>query len=226
MDRVYSPYDHTNDYGFRCKKEEPKNYIVPSDALLWKPFKEIGLSDVKVIIVTDPPYNGSIATGIPLDINLNLYPELTDDDSTLQESVSYYHTDLGIIDLYFNNDRFNEQITVDVNDWMNQGVLLLPCAWTCTSQDRFAHVDLWKAFMSELLGDITRKLEDSVCKVPILAIGEGRKVLSDVNFGNFIIRMGGLIDAERSITEMKTIKPFDQINDYLDRNGIKKIKWI
>ena len=180
----------------------PKDYVF--NALKLTPYK-----DVKVVIVGQDPYHGegeahglsfSVQKGIKIPPSLqNIYTEL--------------FNDLGI----------KPKDNGDLTNWAKQGVLLLNAVLTVEKDKAGSHRKLgWELFTDYIIKLINKK------DTPVVFI----------LWGNFAKEKKKLITNPKHLVIMSPhpsplsaysgffgSKPFSKTNDFLEKNGLDKIKW-
>ena len=180
----------------------PKDYVF--NALKLTPYK-----DVKVVIVGQDPYHGegeahglsfSVQKGIKIPPSLqNIYTEL--------------YNDLGI----------KPKDNGDLTNWAKQGVLLLNAVLTVEKDKAGSHRKLgWEPFTDYIIKLINKK------DTPVVFI----------LWGNFAKEKKKLITNPKHLVIMSPhpsplsaysgffgSKPFSKTNDFLEKNGLDKIKW-
>lgn len=192
----------------RAEKEKGKQ-IYPTSEHVFDAFYLTPLSQVKVVILGQDPYHGpgqahglsfSVQAGVPLPPSLNnIYKEL--------------NKDLGV-------DRGRDGC---LNDWAEQGVLLLNAALTVEQGRAMSHQKIgWQRFT------------DFVIK----KVSEDREHVVFILWGRFAQQKENLIDHQKHLVIKSAhpsplsahngffgSRPFSKANDWLLKVGLNTIKW-
>jgi uracil DNA glycosylase len=119
--------------------------IYPNSKDVFKYFKQVSLADVKVIIsYTEPGIDSSIFPMDRSDEYIDSYHHAN--YVKISECVSREYPDNGV----FTFDHFPEE-------WISQGVLLLPRALTVPTQQAGAHLVQWRRFYEAVLQAVVRE---------------------------------------------------------------------
>lgn len=188
--------------------EYQNKIIFPEKKNIFKALSLTNFDDIKVVIIGQDPYHGvgeaqGLAFSVPQDIKIppslrNIFKEL--------------YNDLGI-----------KRVKSDLTDWAEQGVLLLNTILTVEKDKPLSHKNIgWQFFTDEIIRNI-----DSLDK-PIVFVLWGtsarlKKTLIK-NKKHLIIESvhPSPLSANRGFFGSK---PFSKINNYLEINKIRGIRW-
>jgi len=179
----------------------PKNQIFRAFDLT--PFDEIKV----VIIGQDPYHNDFQANGLCFSISENVKAP-----PSLKNIFTELKDDLGIL-----------RTKTELDDWAEQGVLLLNATLSVKAHSPNSHKDLgWESFTNEVIKEISAKKENVVF----------------VLWGNFAQKKEELIDSSKHFIVKSAhpspfsvyrgffgSKPFSKINEYLKSKNLKPISW-
>lgn len=194
--------------GIFVKNEYKHKIIYPEYKDIFNALRYTDYDDVKVVILGQDPYHGdreahglsfSVREGIPMPPSLrNIFKELKDD--------------IGVV-----------RTQTDLTDWAKQGVLLLNSIMTVVKDTPLSHKDKgWEIFT------------DNVIK----KLGEREKPIVFILWGNYA-RSKKLLIKNKNHLIIENVhpsplsasrgffgsKPFSKANQFLEKNGIKKINW-
>jgi len=179
----------------------PKNQIFRAFDLT--PFDEIKV----VIIGQDPYHNDFQANGLCFSVSENVKAP-----PSLKNIFTELKDDLGIL-----------RTKTELDDWAEQGVLLLNATLSVKAHSPNSHKDLgWESFTNEVIKEISAKKENVVF----------------VLWGNFAQKKEELIDSSKHFIVKSAhpspfsvyrgffgSKPFSKINEYLKSKNLKPISW-
>lgn len=179
----------------------PKNQIFRAFDLT--PFDEIKV----VIIGQDPYHNDFQASGLCFSVSENVKAP-----PSLKNIFTELKDDLGIL-----------RTKTELDDWAEQGVLLLNATLSVKAHSPNSHKDLgWESFTNEVIKEISAKKENVVF----------------VLWGNFAQKKEELIDSSKHFIVKSAhpspfsvyrgffgSKPFSKINEYLKSKNLKPISW-
>lgn len=184
----------------------------PPQDLIFDAFYYSNFKDIKVVIIGQDPYHGKgEANGLCFSVNdgIRIPPSLR---NIFREMC----TDL---------DTIFTPISGNLDGWAKQGVLLLNASLTVKEDNPNSHKHLkWNVFTDAVIQKISDEKEHVVFLL----------------WGNFAHKKGLKIDRNKhlvlesghpspmSANQGKWFgnKHFSKTNDYLEQNGIAKIKWI
>lgn len=194
--------------GIFVKNEYKHKIIYPEYKDIFNALKYTDYDEVKVVILGQDPYHGeheahglsfSVKEGVPMPPSLrNIFKELKND--------------IGV-----------DRTQTDLTDWAKQGVLLLNSIMTVVKDTPLSHKDKgWEIFT------------DNVIK----KLGEREKPIVFILWGNYA-RSKKLLIKNKNHLIIENVhpsplsasrgffgsKPFSKANQFLEKNGIKKINW-
>ena len=190
-------------------EKEYQNYIIyPPKKNVFRALKTTDFYDVKVVILgQDPYFNEGEADGLAFSCSKKekLPPSLKNIFKELYDDLLVIHED------------------GDLSKWAQEGVLLLNTVLTVRSGEANSHQGYgWEKFTDEII----KKLSDK------------RENLVFILWGNNAISKQRLIDCEKHLIIKSPhpsplssyrgffgSRPFSKTNDYLTKNGYKKINW-
>nr|WP_275583104.1 uracil-DNA glycosylase [Mammaliicoccus sp. H-M34] len=190
------------------EEEYQNKTIYPDRENIYQAFDLTPLDRVKVVILGQDPYHGpnqahGLAFSVQPDAKFppslrNIYKELEEDIGCKRE-------------------------TPHLQDWANEGVLLLNTVLTVEAHKAHSHKDIgWEIFTDEIIKSVSRELDD------VVFVLWGKPAQSKIK----------LIDTERHHIIQSVhpsplsayrgffgSKPFSKTNEYLTSNGKEPIKW-
>ena len=190
------------------EEEYQNKTIYPDRENIYQAFDLTPLDRVKVVILGQDPYHGpnqahGLAFSVQPDAKFppslrNIYKELEEDIGCKRE-------------------------TPHLQDWANEGVLLLNTVLTVEAHKAHSHKDIgWEIFTDEIIKSVSRELDD------VVFVLWGKPAQSKIK----------LIDTERHHIIQSVhpsplsayrgffgSKPFSKTNEYLTSNGKVPIKW-
>ncbi|MDT3993626.1 uracil-DNA glycosylase, partial [Mammaliicoccus fleurettii] len=189
-------------------EEYQNKTIYPDRENIYQAFDLTPLDRVKVVILGQDPYHGpnqahGLAFSVQPDAKFppslrNIYKELEEDIGCKRE-------------------------TPHLQDWANEGVLLLNTVLTVEAHKAHSHKDIgWEIFTDEIIKSVSRELDD------VVFVLWGKPAQSKIK----------LIDTERHHIIQSVhpsplsayrgffgSKPFSKTNEYLTSNEKEPIKW-
>lgn len=190
------------------EEEYQNKTIYPGRENIYQAFDLTPLDRVKVVILGQDPYHGpnqahGLAFSVQPDAKFppslrNIYKELEEDIGCKRE-------------------------IPHLQDWANEGVLLLNTVLTVEAHKAHSHKDIgWEIFTDEIIKSVSRELDD------VVFVLWGKPAQSKIK----------LIDTERHHIIQSVhpsplsayrgffgSKPFSKTNEYLTSNGKDPIKW-
>lgn len=190
------------------EEEYQNKTIYPDRENIYQAFDLTPLDRVKVVILGQDPYHGpnqahGLAFSVQPDAKFppslrNIYKELEEDIGCKRE-------------------------TPHLQDWANEGVLLLNTVLTVEAHKAHSHKDIgWEIFTDEIIKSVSRELDD------VVFVLWGKPAQSKIK----------LIDTERHHIIQSVhpsplsayrgffgSKPFSKTNEYLTSNEKEPIKW-
>ena len=191
------------------KKEYKSNEVYPKGSDIFNAFNLCPFNKLKVVIIGQDPYHGyGQANGLCFSVNSNI--KIPPSLKNIYKELKYNYSDFTFKD-------------GDLSNWANQGVLLLNSILTVRKGQPGSHKQIgWEIFT------------DSVIKT----ISKRKKKIVFILWGAFAKSKSKLIDKNKHlILESSHPSPFSaysgffhqnhfiKTNDYLSKNGYKKIDW-
>lgn len=192
----------------RVKQQYKTSTVYPPRKNIFRAIELTSFDKVKVVILGQDPYHGpGQANGLSFSVNSNVPAP-----PSLRNIFAELETDLGI------SRREN-----DLQDWANQGVLLLNAGLTVRAHEANSHQGLgWEFFTDAVIRSLSLYRENLVF----------------VLWGSFAQKKAALIDPAKHFILKSPhpsplsahrgffgSKPFSQINDYLIRTHQTPIVW-
>lgn len=183
--------------------------VFPKKENILRAFKMTPFESVKVVILGQDPYHGEgqaqgLAFSVPDTLEklppslLNIYKEL--------------QSDLGI-----------HRSGGSLEDWAQQGVLLLNTTLTVDAGHADSHKDLgWKKLAKEVIQKLSDKREHLVF---ILWGAKAQAFASYINPDHHLVIMSPHPSPLSAYRGFFGSKPFSQTNEYLKSNKISEIRW-
>lgn len=191
------------------KKEYKSNEVYPKGSDIFNAFNLCPFDKLKVVIIGQDPYHGyGQANGLCFSVNSNI--KIPPSLKNIYKELKYNYSDFTFKD-------------GDLSNWANQGVLLLNSILTVRKGQPGSHKQIgWEIFT------------DSVIKT----ISKRKKKIVFILWGAFAKSKSKLIDKNKHlILESSHPSPFSaysgffhqnhfiKTNNYLSKNGYKKIDW-
>ena len=115
-------------------------FIYPKDKnSLFKPFSSIKFQDVRVIIISDEPYQNTVNNGIPI-ANKTSFFELERGLNKVERNIEKNHY-----------DGLNLYMDSTLKHWYEQGILTLYSAFTVERGKKGSHQIQWRNFTREIV---------------------------------------------------------------------------
>lgn len=192
----------------KVKKKYAAEKTFPPKSQIFRALELTPFDDVKVVIIGQDPYHNDFqANGLCFSVSENVAapPSLKNIFTELKE-------DLGI-----------ERTKKELDDWAQQGVLLLNATLTVKAHEPNSHKELgWEQFTNFIIEEIADKKENVVF----------------VLWGAFAQKKEEFIDSSRHFIVKSAhpspfsvyrgfygSKPFSKINDYLKSKNKQPISW-
>ncbi len=200
--------DYFKHLGLFVKNEYRHKIIYPKYENIFNALRYTDYDDVKVVILGQDPYHGeneahglsfSVLEGVrrPPSLN-NIFLEL--------------YNDLGI-----------KRDKNDLTDWAKQGVLLLNSIMTVVKDHPLSHKNIgWEEFTDNIIKYLNNR-EKPMVFILWGSFARSKKELI-TNKKHLIIESAhpSPLSAHRGFFGSK---PFSKCNNFLEKNGIKKINW-
>ena len=191
------------------KKEYKSNEVYPKGSDIFNAFNLCPFDKLKVVIIGQDPYHGyGQANGLCFSVNSNI--KIPPSLKNIYKELKYNYSDFTFKD-------------GDLSNWANQGVLLLNSILTVRKGQPGSHKQIgWEIFTDSVIKTISKRKEKIVF----------------ILWGAFAKSKSKLIDKNKHlILESSHPSPFSaysgffhqnhfiKTNDYLSKNGYKKIDW-
>ena len=190
------------------KEERLIKTIYPSANDLFNAFKLTDFKDIKVVILGQDPYHGEKeAMGLSFSVRRGVRtpPSLRNIFKELKDDLNITRTD------------------TDLSDWAKQGVFLLNTVLTVEKDKANSHKEIgWEIFTDYVISQIDEKLDNVVFILWGRQARDKKKIMSNKN--NYIIESAhpSPLSAYHGFFGSK---PFSKANQFLEKNGMSKIKW-
>lgn len=187
--------------------------IYPERNNVLKAFKLCSYNNLKAIFLLQDPYpQPGIATGIALG-NKKDIPE-----DKISPSLQIIKNSLIRTDVSDCNKKFD----ITLENWANQGILLINSALTVEANKIGSHVMLWRPFISSLLKNLS---EWNPGLIYVLFGNQAQSFLPYIGKNNYIFNCYHPAYYARQDNSFK-YDIFDKINDILYDNNREKINWL
>lgn len=200
--------DYFKRLGMFIKEEYKDKIIFPQYSNIFNSLRYTDYDNVKVVILGQDPYHGdNEAHGLSFSVQ-----EGTKRPPSLNNIFKELYNDLGIT-------RTNNDLT----GWAKQGVLLLNSIMTVERDKPLSHKDKgWEHFTDHIIKELNNRNK------PVIFVLWGNYARSKkeyiTNPNHYIIESvhPSPLSANRGFLGSK---PFSKINDFLEKNNLKKIDW-
>ena len=208
---VLAPIKNTDQFQNLWQKVENEyasGECFPPKDQIFRAFELTPFENIKVVIIGQDPYHNDFqANGLCFSVSENV---------KAPPSLKNIFTEL-------NNDLGIERTKTELNDWAEQGVLLLNATLSVRAHSPNSHKDLgWEKFTDFVIKEIS----------------ESRENIVFVLWGAFAQKKEELIDSSKHFI-LKSAhpspfsvyrgfygsKPFSKINEYLESKNLKPISW-
>ncbi len=192
----------------KVKNEYASEECFPPKNQIFRALELTAFDDVKIVIIGQDPYHGEFqANGLCFSVS-----ESVATPPSLKNIFTELKDDLGI-----------ERTKKELEDWAEQGILLLNATLTVKAHSPNSHKDLgWEKFTNFIIKEISEKKENVVF-VLWGAFAQKKEELIDSS-KHFIIKSAhpSPFSVYRGFYGSK---PFSKINDYLKSKNIEIISW-
>ena len=192
----------------KVKNEYASEECFPPKNQIFRALELTAFDDVKIVIIGQDPYHGEFqANGLCFSVSENVATP-----PSLKNIFTELKDDLGI-----------ERTKKELEDWAEQGILLLNATLTVKAHSPNSHKDLgWEKFTNFIIKEISEKKENVVF-VLWGAFAQKKEELIDSS-KHFIIKSAhpSPFSVYRGFYGSK---PFSKINDYLKSKNIEIISW-
>jgi len=132
------------------RQDRFKHVVIPSQGspLLFKVFRTVEYSKVKVVILAQDPYSNPVEAydGLAFSNSGLLAPQ-----PSLRNILQEVENDI------YDGFSLERQAELSLYPWAEQGVLLINTALTVRQQSPGSHLQLWYPFMIEVIGALNRR---------------------------------------------------------------------
>ncbi|MCQ4034198.1 uracil-DNA glycosylase [Kaistella montana] len=192
----------------KVNQEYASEKCFPPKDQIFRAFDLTPFDEIKVVIIGQDPYHNDFqANGLAFSVSENVKAP-----PSLKNIFTELKDDLGIL-----------RTKTELDDWAEQGVLLLNATLSVKAHSPNSHKDLgWESFTNEVIKEISAKKENVVF----------------VLWGNFAQKKEELIDSSKHFIVKSAhpspfsvyrgffgSKPFSKINEYLKSKNLKPISW-
>ncbi|MDR1850871.1 MAG: uracil-DNA glycosylase [Mycoplasmataceae bacterium] len=179
---------------------------IPGDKI-FRAFKYFDIESTIVVILGQDPYpNEGDACGLSFSVERNeKLPH------SLRNIFKELKDDLGI-----------DRKSGNLEDWAEQGVLLLNTALTISKKEngkQISYISLWKKFINYVIANINKK-----SKAIFVLWGNDAKGKKELIAGDMYIESGHPSFAH-SHKQFFNTKPFSKVNQYIKNHKLRSIKW-
>ncbi|MBF8457134.1 uracil-DNA glycosylase [Kaistella sp. G5-32] len=192
----------------KVKEEYASEKCFPPKKQIFRALELTPFDQIKVVIIGQDPYHNDFqANGLCFSVSENVAtpPSLKNIFKELQD-------DLGI-----------ERTKKELDDWAEQGVLLLNATLTVKAHSPNSHKDLgWEKFTDVIIKEISDKKEDVVF---VLWGAFAQKKEELINSSKHFIVKSAHPSPFSVYRGFYGSKPFSQINGYLKSKKIEPISW-
>ena len=186
-----------------------KSTIFPEESLIFRAFEACPFDKVKVVILGQDPYpTKGHAHGLCFSVSNEVSPL----PKSLKNIFKELACDLGE----------SERISGDLNDWAEQGVLLLNTVLTVREGEADSHAKKgWEFFTDAVISLLANKegivylLWGSKAQKKAIHIDRSRNCVIESPHPSPLSSYRGFFGS----------KPFSKTNDYISRNGANQIVW-
>lgn len=182
----------------------------PEQHLIFKALKSCPLNSIKVVVLGQDPYpTKGHANGLSFSVNDNVSPL----PKSLKNIFKELASDLSLL----------ERTKGNLEDWANQGVLLLNNVLTVSEGDAGSHFKKgWEEFTSEVISIINEKLDGVVF---ILWGAKAQKKGANVSLEKHLVIKSPHPSPLSSYRGFFGSKPFSRTNNYLIQKSKTPIVW-
>lgn len=200
------------------KEDQSRWIFFPLQEEVFRIFTVLDPSDVRVVILGQDPYPG-FSDGKPVACGLAFHPRSGFPPSLRNIATEVYRD--------MEADPPRKQVTIDLEDWLAQGVFLFNSALTfCGDHDKTL-VDVWKPFTVKVIEYLSERYKQTVY---MLWGSPAQKFMGRINFvGNLVLQAShpspfSYAD-KRSATPFKECGHFKQANEFLIKHEREPIHW-
>jgi uracil-DNA glycosylase len=208
---ILAPIKNTEYYENLWKKVKEKyrqEKTFPPKKQIFRALELTAFENIKVVIIGQDPYHNDFqANGLCFSVSENVATP-----PSLKNIFTELKDDLGI-----------ERSKKELNDWAEQGVLLLNATLTVKAHEPNSHKDLgWEQFTNFIIKEISGKKENVVF---VLWGAFAQKKEELINSSQHFVIKSAHPSPFSVYRGFYGSKPFSQINDYLKSKNLKPISW-
>lgn len=192
----------------KVKEKYVQEKIFPPKNQIFRALELTAFENIKVVIIGQDPYHNDFqANGLCFSVSENVATP-----PSLKNIFTELKDDLGI-----------ERSKKELDDWAEQGVLLLNATLTVKAHEPNSHKDLgWEKFTNFIIKEISDKKENVVF---VLWGAFAQKKEELINSSQHFVIKSAHPSPFSVYRGFYGSKPFSQINDYLKSKNLKPISW-
>ncbi len=192
----------------KVKEKYVQEKTFPPKNQIFRALELTAFENIKVVIIGQDPYHNDFqANGLCFSVSENVATP-----PSLKNIFTELKDDLGI-----------ERSKKELDDWAEQGVLLLNATLTVKAHEPNSHKDLgWEKFTNFIIKEISDKKENVVF---VLWGAFAQKKEELINSSQHFVIKSAHPSPFSVYRGFYGSKPFSQINDYLKAKNLKPISW-
>ena len=192
----------------KVKEKYVQEKTFPPKNQIFRALELTAFENIKVVIIGQDPYHNDFqANGLCFSVSENVATP-----PSLKNIFTVLKDDLGI-----------ERSKKELDDWAEQGVLLLNATLTVKAHEPNSHKDLgWEKFTNFIIKEISDKKENVVF---VLWGAFAQKKEELINSSQHFVIKSAHPSPFSVYRGFYGSKPFSQINDYLKSKNLKPISW-
>ena len=208
---VLAPIKNTDQFQNLWQKVENEyasGECFPPKDQIFRAFELTPFENIKVVIIGQDPYHNDFqANGLCFSVSENV---------KAPPSLKNIFTEL-------NNDLGIERTKTELNDWAEQGVLLLNATLSVRAHSPNSHKDLgWEKFTDFVIKEISENRENIVF---VLWGAFAQKKEELIAYSKHFILKSAHPSPFSVYRGFYGSKPFSKINEYLESKNLKPISW-
>ncbi len=208
---VLAPIKNTDQFQNLWQKVENEyasGECFPPKDQIFRAFELTPFENIKVVIIGQDPYHNDFqANGLCFSVSENV---------KAPPSLKNIFTEL-------NNDLGIERTKTELNDWAEQGVLLLNATLSVRAHSPNSHKDLgWEKFTDFVIKEISENRENIVF---VLWGAFAQKKEELIDYSKHFILKSAHPSPFSVYRGFYGSKPFSKINEYLESKNLKPISW-
>lgn len=208
--KIFFENEFKKDYFFHLDKLVEQAYlnnnVYPAYENIFKAFSYFDISKTKLLILGQDPYHvKNMADGLAFSTKLNICPK------SLNNIFKEIESDFGI-----------KRTNYNLEDIAQQGVMLINTTLTVKENEAFSHKDYgWDIFVRNFLNFLSSNNKNVI----YLLMGKNAYTFEDEISQYLEILKTSHPSPFSYHLSLKNSKTFKKINDILDKNNLKGIKW-